>query len=400
MGRGVVFRLIVFAKFPHRLSRFSALLGFPASIIGSMTIRPLQPDDLPAVAQLFQRNFRDPRSAAPQSLELYLGKLFLDHPWYDPDIAARVHCSAAGRVNGFLGVLPLKMRFRGRAIRAAVAGSLVVEEPSKNPLAGALLLRSFVNGPQDLSISETANTISQALWARLGGEPLPLYSMEWMRVLQPARAGVSLLAEAVPAAKLLRPIASLADRALSYTARNPFRLKQMRSPTYEHDAEVDDATFMAAVQRFASTCALKPDWDGPTLAWVLSHSARKERHGKLMRRLVYGGAPEPIGGYLCYGRPGGVAWVLQILAEPQQVVPILDSLMTHAVNLGSVAVRGRTHPAIMKALMGKGCIFFHRSATIVRARDPELVSAIDAGDAFITGLAAEAWTRLIGDVFV
>ena len=50
--------------------------------------------------------------------------------------------------------------------------------------------------------------------------------------------------------------------------------------------------------------------------------------------------------------------------------------------------------------MGNGCIFFHRSATIVRARDPELVSAIDAGDAFITGLAAEAWTRLIGDVFV
>ena len=365
-----------------------------------MTIRPLQPDDLSAVAQLFQSNFRDPRSAAPQSLQLYLGQLFLDHPWYDPDIAPRVHCSDAGRVNGFLGVLPLKMRFRGRAIRAAVAGSLVVEDPSKNPLAGALLLRSFVNGPQDLSISETANPISQSLWARLGGEPLPLYSMEWMRVLQPARAGVSVLAEAVPTAKLLRPIASLADRALSYTARNPFRLKQMRSPTYEHDAEVDDATFMAAVQRFASSCALRPDWDSSTLGWVLSHSARKERHGTLMRRLVYAGAPEPIGGYLCYGRPGGVAWVLQILAEPQRVVPILDSLMNYAVNLGSVAVRGRTHPALMKGLMGKGCIFFHRSATIVRARDPELVSAIDAGDAFITGLAAEAWTRLIGDVFV
>src|SRR2546430_8912025 len=157
---------------------------------------------------------------------------------------------------------------------------------------------------------------------------------------------------------------------------------------------------MASAQRFASAYALKPDWAGPTLAWVLRHPTRRERCGRLMRRLVYAGSPEPIGGYLCYGRRGGVAWVLQILAEPQHAVPILDSLMTHAVNLGSVAVRGRTHPAIMTSLMGKGCIFFQRSATIVRARDPELVSAIAAGDAFITGLAAEAWTRLIGDIFV
>ena len=49
---------------------------------------------------------------------------------------------------------------------------------------------------------------------------------------------------------MYRLVPSLADRALSYTVRNPFRLKQMRSPTYEHDTEVDDATFMAAVQRF------------------------------------------------------------------------------------------------------------------------------------------------------
>ena len=364
-----------------------------------MTIRALQPDDLPAVAKLFQRNFRDWRSPAPRSLELYLGRLFLEHPWYDPDFASRVHCSADGHVNGFLGVLPVKMNFHGRALRAAVSGSLMVEEPAKNPLAGALLLRSFVNGPQDLSISESANAISQGLWAQLGGQALPLYSMEWMRVLHPARTGVRLIAEKVPAAKLLWPFAVAADGALSLAPRNPFRLEQARSTSYERDAEVDDASFMDCVQRFAAGFALKPQWDATALAWVLAHSARKERHGKLIRRLVYAGGSQPIGGYLCYGRPNGVVWVLQVLAEPGQTAPILDSLMVNAAHLGSVAVRGRTHPALMNALLRKNCVFFHRSATIVRAREPELVSAIATGDAFITGLAAEAWTRLIGDVF-
>ncbi len=53
----------------------------------------------------------------------------------------------------------------------------------------------------------------------------------------------------------------------------------------------------------------------------------------------------------------------------------------------------------MNALLRHGSMFFHRSSTIVHSADAELLHAIDSGDALVTGLAGEAWTRLIGDRF-
>ena len=42
----------------------------------------LKPSDIPAVANQFQRNFRDPRKPAPDSLKAYLADLFLHHYWH------------------------------------------------------------------------------------------------------------------------------------------------------------------------------------------------------------------------------------------------------------------------------------------------------------------------------
>jgi hypothetical protein len=115
--------------------------------------------------------------------------------------------------------------------------------------------------------------------------------------------------------------------------------------------------------------------------------------------MVYGKDHVPIGCYVYYGRPRGIAWVLQILARPECTDAVLDSLLTTAFRNGSVAVRGRTHPRLMNALLHRGSMFFHRSSTIVHSADAELLHAIDSGDALLTGLAGEAWTRLIGDAF-
>jgi hypothetical protein len=370
----------------------------PATNGRSHTIRALARSDLPVVAQMFQNNFRSPDVLAPPSLESYLGELFLNHPWYEPDLASRVHVSADGKVNGFIGVLPLRMRFQGRPLRAAVAGSLMVQEPKKQPFTGAALLRSFLSGPQDLSLSETANRISQNMWLQLGGSASPLYSMEWVRLLHPASLGVSFLSEFWPAARLLNPLARATDRILRRMRSNPFRMPA-EAPVGYSDADADDDTFIDCALRFASSFALHPDWDARFLRWLAPHMARKERHGALTRRVVYGNGPAPVGGYVYYGRPGGVAWVLQIFAETAHVDPVLDMLTAHALKQGCIAARGRTTPALMNPLLLRGCMFFHRSSTVIRARDPKLLAAIASGDAMITGLAAEGWTRLLGGTF-
>ncbi len=82
-------------------------------------------------------------------------------------------------------------------VRAAICGSLMVEGRDRDPLAGARLLKAFVDGPQDLSFSETANEVSTQLWTRLRGVVLPQYSLDWVRVIRPAGFVVDLAASRV-----------------------------------------------------------------------------------------------------------------------------------------------------------------------------------------------------------
>jgi hypothetical protein len=137
-------------------------------------IRNCARQDIPAVAALFQKTFRKSDAPPPASLEAHLADVFLDHLCYDPEIASRVHVNGSGRVTGFVGVFPGRFELNGRPVRAANAGSLMVEDPEADPLAGAKLLRSLIMGPQDIAISETTNALSRGLWERLGGTVVPL----------------------------------------------------------------------------------------------------------------------------------------------------------------------------------------------------------------------------------
>ncbi|TMJ50940.1 MAG: hypothetical protein E6G84_08455 [Alphaproteobacteria bacterium] len=361
-------------------------------------IRACSPEDMPAVAGLFQKTFPGRRRSAPESLEAYLAELFLHHPWYDPELASRVYVSPEGAVRGFLGVLPLRMCFRGKKIRAAIAGSLMVDRPEENPLAGARLLRSFANGPQELSISESANRVSENLWQKLGGRTLPFESLEWLRILRPAGVALAFAREWFAPAVLLQPLASMIDRVARHTGRNPFGLPGGRGG-YEYDTDAGEELLLEQIPRFAESYSVRPDWNRSSLQWVLAHARAKARRGPVCRRMVYGKNHAPIGCYVYYGGPHGIARVLQILARPECIDAVLDSLLTNAFRNGSVAVRGGTHPRLMNALLRHGSMFFHRSSTIVHSADAELLHAIDSGDALVTGLAGEAWTRLIGDRF-
>jgi hypothetical protein len=359
-------------------------------------IRACTEGDMPAVARMFQRAFRDPAAAASPSLESYLRELFLEHPWRDPQTASRVYVDADGRVRGFIGVLPMRMSFHGQPVRAALASSLVVDNPAERPMAGARLLRSYLAGPQDLCVSETSNITAQAMWERLGGRSIAEYSMEWLRPLKAAGTGTALLEEWSPAAKILRPLASLADRAiarfspgLSWSAPVP--------PAIYSAADADDAELLEQIPRFAQNYALHPDWDRASLAFFLRHAARKQRHGELHRRMVYGRNRTPAGCYLYYGRPRQIAFVLQILALPEAVDGVVACLLRDAERQGCVAARGRTQPHLLGALLRHRSFFFQRSSTTVYTGNPELLGAIQSGDALIIGLAGESWTRLIGE---
>jgi hypothetical protein len=360
-------------------------------------IRTCTVDDIPAVARMFQRTFRDSHDAAPESLQSCLREVFFAHPWRDPELPSRVYVADDGAVGGFIGVLPLRMSFRGRAVRAAVPSSLMVDEPGRDPLAGARLLRSFFAGPQELSLSEPLNAVSQAMWKRLGGQSVTSESMEWLRVFRPAGLGLALLGERLPA-RLLRPFGQAADRLADRLAGG--LLAVAHTPrSRNRDADMSDEELFRHMPAFAESYALHPEWDAGTLKWQLAHAARNSGRGTLYRRMVYGKNDAPLGCYLYHSQRGQVAWVLQILSRPDAVDAVLDSLLAHAHAQGSVAVKGRTQARLMDALLERQCFFFRRHSAAAHSRNPELLAAVRSGEAMTSGLAGESWTRLIGDTF-
>ena len=359
-------------------------------------VRTCTPDDMPAVAGLFQRTFRNARRATPASLTAYLRELYFDHPWRDPALASKVFVTD-GAVRGFIGILPLRLAFRGATVRAAVAGSLMVENPQANPLAGARLFRAYLSGPQDMSLSDSANPVSRGMWERLGGKTAPSESMEWVRPFRPFATALALGADFVPPLRFARPLASIGDGLAGLFNRDLMRVHPAEAAA--HDAEVSDEEMIRLIPELVAAYAVRPAWDPATLRWILAHAADKNRHGPVVRRVVRGKDGRALGCYIYYGRRGGVAWVLQLLARPDAIGSVLDNLLANAFARGCVGVRGRSQARLLDALQRRHCLFFHRSATVVHSHDAELVAAVRTGEALVTGLAGDAWTRLIGDTF-
>ena len=81
-------------------------------------IRSLDHADVPAVAGMFQRVFRDERTASP-ALADYMRQLYLHGPGCDPEIRPLVHVNDEGRITGFVGVNAQLFGSNGLAEEAA-----------------------------------------------------------------------------------------------------------------------------------------------------------------------------------------------------------------------------------------------------------------------------------------
>ncbi|KPQ09987.1 MAG: hypothetical protein HLUCCO17_12840 [Saliniramus fredricksonii] len=348
---------------------------------------------LPAVAAMFARTFRGRGAVATPSLQQTIARLFLERDAADADIPSLVHVDASGAVDGFLGVRVSPFELAGRPVRVAFCGSLMASAPDTDPFVGAKLLRRFLAGPQDISASETANAVSQALWTRLRGAVLPDYSLEWMRVLRPVAFGLALAGHAKPALNRLQPL----TRPFDALARRigPFAPPQAGPCT---DSAADDAMIGALLERFSAGAVLRPDWAALDLGARLADARHKARYGAMQARVVWRGETA-IGLFIYHARPGGMAHVLELAAAPGQLPAVVDHLFAHAHACGLAGLRGRTRPDLLEVLLTRRCQFTHRAATVLTSRDPAMMARIRSGRIVVNGLAGENWMPLIGHDF-
>ena len=349
-----------------------------------MKPRPFLPRDAADVAALHARVYPESGWAAAD-YEAYLREVLLGNPWLDPEIHSWVMADA-GRIVGFLGIVPRRMRFGGRPVRVAVSCQLMVERESRASLAALSLLRRLFAGPQDLAIADGANETSRVVWEACGGIASPLHSLHWVRLLRPAQGLLSLAGGRLRRlAALARPFAALLDGCL------PSRLK----PRYAEEP-LDAAALLRAFKSIRDG-GLRPDYDLASLEWLLAQAKTKRRHGELQGALAREDSGR-IAGWFLYYLNSGVSQVLQIGARPGTLGGVFEQLAGHARRRGARALEGRIEPSLAAVLQGKRCLMQNRAiCTLIHARDQSLLVPLLRGDAFFSRLDGEWWMRFNGE---
>ena len=359
----------------------------------SGSVRPFTSGDIPAVATMFAKTFAARGRKPGAELADYLDRLFIAPLQREPGISSLVHLDGESRVNGFIGVIAIPYRIDGERRIAALCSTMMVDDRDADPFAGARLLRGVLAGPQDISLSETANAISQGMWRRLRGSILLNYSFEWRRVFRPFAFGLFSAAVKNPGWARLLPFAPPCDRL---AARQSSFAPPL--PSACRDEDIDDATFANLLKQYTAHYDAAPDWSAMDLAGMLVDARKKSHFGPITMRAVYRG-DTPIGAFVYHARSKGIGYVLQIAAAPGRMSVVVDHLFDHAYRAGLAGLRGRSQPDLLDAMLTRNCQFALHTASVAHAHNPELLARFISGAAFFNGFAGESWTRLIGDDF-
>lgn len=354
-------------------------------------IRPFVAADVPQVADLHRTVFKtDGRvDSGLDSYRGYFTRVFLDTPAQDAEIPSLVYEQTDGSIVGFIGVVPRRMTINGQHFRAAISSQFIVNPSCRAGFVAVGLAKAFLEGPQDLSISDEASDVSRRIWEGLGGTTSLWHSMRWTRPLQPTRFALSFLRERNGMGHLataVDPLARLTDALMVRLARG--RLYQPM-PTPSPQDELCETVFLSHLSGFAGTENLRMEYDAKTFRWLIDLAQRRKGSGRL-RTAVVRKAHTVMGWYVFHISDDRTADVLQIAADSGTIPYVLDHLFAHAAAEGAIAATGRLEPRFMESLSDKHCVFHLRGPwVLVSARRRDLLRSFQSGDTFFSRFDGE-----------
>jgi len=359
------------------------------------TIRHFQPMDIAPVADLFQKVFRSGKQRSSPALQSYFEKLYFTHPSYDESMSSLVYVDEQNNIRGFIGGIPTEFEFKKRKIKALVAGSHMVDPDWRDPIAGALLLRELTSGPQDFTYADTANAISVELWKAIGGTLLFQYSMRWAFQLRPGsvfnvrlknhRGGTVLSWLSYPACRLVDVI-------------HKHAFDENVCPLSGQELEVN--VMLSSFETFRNHRALFPVYGIEDLTWRLALAESRQKSGERVIKIAVFDKEKLQGWYLVNIRDGEDARVLQLVAHPASLKKVMNHLFATAQTHGCSAVHGDVDPEYLVQFQQAGCDNIYLGGmAMLHAQDPEIRNAILSGDAYLSALEGERWTRLQSDEF-
>lgn len=338
------------------------------------------------MVELYERTMRSGRPAPPPGLAPYFERTLLDHPWADADIPSLVHEADGGRVLGFIGSQVRRLRFDGRSIRMGCASLLVSDPDHRGAAIGALLLRRYLSGPQDLTITDGGTDVVAEMWLRLGGHAAQPGSIVWTRLLRPWRAvGDRWLERGGRPAwrRFARPLWSLLDAPVRRLAR----------PPADAGVETEELTARALVDHqgeVVGDARLRVDYDEPFVEWLFRELDAVRTRGRLERRMLRRDG-RVLGWYVAYMKPGGKSEVIEVAAVKGALGEVLDRLFLDAWRSGAGMLEGRLDPALYEPISHRRCLLRYGDRALFHSRDPELASAIALHASALTRLDGEWW---------
>ena len=354
-------------------------------------VRPFSEEDIPSVMELHRTVFHIADAPPDDAYRRFFSEAYLRHPALDGARASLVYEEEDGSITGFMGVAPLRMSLNGRPIQARITSSFVVH-PQRRGWAGFTLMRRFLNGPQDLSIADEANSVTRSIWQELGGTTSILFSMHWIYPLSPMRLGLQVLLRKHP------QLAAIATRASAHLTAPLDRIAARMLPgAPEHapnrrltEEELTPEALETALREGIGQPALRPDHDLRFLRWQLDRAAGLSLNGSLRKFLLRTEEKDVAGWAIYYLNPGGLSEVVQLNAFPPHQDAVLDHLVDHARRAGAAGLHGRLEPCIQEALSNRRCLFHcGPSWTVVHSRDRKLLDAFNRGDVFFSRLDGE-----------
>jgi hypothetical protein len=348
-------------------------------------IRAFQKADLPKVCQLHKATFgKDAKPINTKKLSDFYQSVFLDSPFScegSPSLVSENH----GEVDGFVGVLTRNFFAKNHSYQIRI-GSRYMVSPTASALVGASLLRSATKGKLDLFFTDGANDEGRKAMLALGGEEVPLYSFQWLKIIRPFNWMARRLKQRSSIVGLtlqgLSPFLDIPMRILPLTA---FQVNEGH-PTAPCD--VEDLSYLYS--HLPKDVLIKPLYQKTDLDWLINFCTGWKTRGEFYIRKVTWSRNESaaFSGYL---RGDGIFEILNLWALPNRRGDLLDALFHFVKGLRGVGVQGQIPGGFLSHLKTRGVLFKKGSWAMAKGKDSSLLHSLHAGKIYMGGFEGELW---------